>query len=60
MGMKAVGTRLTYTQDNVEESLMNAFAGLGVFLEDEKAQGTAPTLPNLHAAVATKAADDVF
>lgn len=48
-------------QESVEESLMNAFAGLGVFLEDEKAQtGGPPTFAGVKLPVATKAVDDVF
>jgi hypothetical protein len=39
---------------------MSAFAGLGVFLEDEKAQTEIPTVAGVKAPVAAKAVDDVF
>lgn len=51
---------LTVAQESVEESLMSAFAGLGVFLEDEKAQTAAASIAGVKAPVAAKAVDDVF
>lgn len=54
------GVSLTRMQESVEESLMSAFAGLGVFLEDEKARTDAASVTNLQAPLAAKPINDVF
>lgn len=51
---------LTELQESVEESLMSAFAGLGVFLEDEKARTDAASVAGVQPPLAAKPVDDVF